>query len=67
IIQNKFTPEVLDDIESALICSLQPELNRSKIKEYTYKSDYFVYIINEGYRGVDVIAKEIDAKLQFYE
>ena len=67
IIQNEFTPEVLDDIESALICSFQPEWNRSKIKEYTYKSDYFVYIINEGYRGVDVIAKEIDAKLQFYK
>ena len=67
IIQNEFTPEVLDDIESALICGLQPKWNRSKIKGYTYKSDYFVYIINEGYRGVDVIAKEIDAKLHFFE
>lgn len=67
IIQNEFTPEVLDDIESALIYGLKPKWNLSKIKEYTYKSDYFVYIINEGYRGVGVIDKEIDAKLHLFE
>lgn len=67
IIQNEFTPEVLDDVESALIYSLKPELNLSKIREYTYKSDYFVYIINEGYRGVGIIHKEIDAKQHLFE
>ena len=67
IIQTQFTTELLDDIESALIYELQSPLNVDKTVEYHYKSDYFVRIINDGYRGVGLIEKEIDARTHYNE
>lgn len=67
IIKKDISSEILDDIESALIYELQPKMNDSKMQSYRYKSNYYVYIINYGFRGVGLIDKVIDAKTHLNE
>lgn len=43
--------DLLEDVESALIYGVQPPYNEKKRNNYTYKTDYYVYINNKGFRG----------------
>ena len=53
---------LLEDIESVLICHEQPEENTMKRKGYTFKTNYLPHIFNHGCGKV--IDSEIDARDQ---
>ena len=62
----KIDNDFIEDVESALIYQLRPIHNQKKIKSYTYRTDYFVKLQSNGYRGT-VIPEWIDAKTHLDE
>ena len=56
---------LLEDVESALILSVQPPYNEKKRGGCTYRTDYYVNIHNKGFRGQ--LPKIIDAREQAEE
>lgn len=55
--------DLLEDIESALIYETTPPNNVSKTRCYTFRTDYLVYVKNEGFTG-GVIPNIVDAREQ---